>query len=849
MKKRFLNAVLFVVVLFTGAVAVTTADRLYIEPRTVSSWGDLYDCYLSARTSLPPLPFACYDVAAQIKAGDWSFLADHWQYTQTDGSYYIAKDSKLAKLKLPLHIRVYEDLERGEVVILSSTDGEKYQGEALFKAPEFMPYEKDFPLDRYLSDELSPRRVVWEITLKSEADAWADLINVEQASSLFESQAGMSAPQGMMRMMVPEENANDLWLCLEPQSGSMNLNVFAPEGFTNRVEVYSCADLISNVWNIAVQELLPSGTNPAVWSTGSEIVQFYRAGNMDVDSDGDGLPDAREQIVYKTNPNTADTDGDGYSDDWEVAHGMDPLSANLNPQEDSDSDGYLNIYEYANGGDPANSNSIPTATRYVSLTGSNTPPFTSWATASTNIQAALNAATNDYEIIAVADGAYTEFKNHVFVFPTNPVMLTGVSSASNCVLDGKMFEGGHFSGLEVGPSSSSNDWTVLRNITFMRGMRDEGVFICDGARLLIDGCALLNNYGGYNFYGADILVKNSTRLYLRNTAIKSFASFIKVESASDVAVERCEVEYETEAYGIGVNLESDCSILGDSSTIRGGSYGCFVFGSARIEGLTFEGNETGIECWAFTEPQIKNCVFVGNISAVSIEAGAHPAIEYCTFTGNTNALTSLQQQEDFTQGATVRDSIIWGNLTAVNTSAAPLTVSVSNSCVQSGLPVDGNITNAPQFEYVWRLATNSPCLNAGTVANAPTKDADGDVRMDGMPDIGADEYADTDGDGLCDWAEMHVYGTNPNLPDSDGDGMPDGWEVACGLNPLINDANGNPDGDGLTNAQECAAGTDPHNSDSDGDGLPDGVDVTPLIADTTLPVFTISYPTNGTTVF
>src|SRR5690606_7700846 len=43
------------------------------------------------------------------------------------------------------------------------------------------------------------------------------------------------------------------------------------------------------------------------------------------DSDGDGLSDAYENLVSKTNPNNPDTDGDGLSDWWEVTHGMNPL--------------------------------------------------------------------------------------------------------------------------------------------------------------------------------------------------------------------------------------------------------------------------------------------------------------------------------------------------------------------------------------------------------------------------------------------------------------------------------------------------------------------------------------------
>lgn len=39
--------------------------------------------------------------------------------------------------------------------------------------------------------------------------------------------------------------------------------------------------------------------------------------------------------------------------------------------------------------------------------------------------------------------------------------------------------------------------------------------------------------------------------------------------------------------------------------------------------------------------------------------------------------------------------------------------------------------------------------------------------------------------------------------------MPDYWETAYRLNPGINDANGDLDGDGWTNLEEYNAGTDP----------------------------------------
>ena len=80
--------------------------------------------------------------------------------------------------------------------------------------------------------------------------------------------------------------------------------------------------------------------------------------------------------------------------------------------------------------------------------------------------------------------------------------------------------------------------------------------------------------------------------------------------------------------------------------------------------------------------------------------------------------------------------------------------------------------------------------------------------------------SDPDGDGLTD-AQEQALGTDPSDPDSDGDGINDGDEVADGTDPNNPDS----DSDGLTDLQEQALGTDPNNSDSDGDTVSDGDEV------------------------
>jgi hypothetical protein len=74
--------------------------------------------------------------------------------------------------------------------------------------------------------------------------------------------------------------------------------------------------------------------------------------------------------------------------------------------------------------------------------------------------------------------------------------------------------------------------------------------------------------------------------------------------------------------------------------------------------------------------------------------------------------------------------------------------------------------------------------------------------------------------------------------DSDGDGIPDDWELGNGLDPNNPvDALDDQDEDGLTTLTEYQSGLNPFNADSDGDGLKDGREVNevgtnPLLFDT-----------------
>ena len=108
----------------------------------------------------------------------------------------------------------------------------------------------------------------------------------------------------------------------------------------------------------------------------------------------------------------------------------------------------------------------------------------------------------------------------------------------------------------------------------------------------------------------------------------------------------------------------------------------------------------------------------------------------------------------------------------------------------------------------------------------------GDSDGDGLPDpwelmfapnlttLSGLGGADFDGDGCTDLEEFNA-GSDPTLTDTDGDGSDDGAEKTNGTDPT----NVDTDGDALNDGDEATEGTDPLNPDTDGDNIQDGVEL------------------------
>ncbi|MDI6767914.1 MAG: OmpA family protein [Bacteroidota bacterium] len=119
---------------------------------------------------------------------------------------------------------------------------------------------------------------------------------------------------------------------------------------------------------------------------------------------------------------------------------------------------------------------------------------------------------------------------------------------------------------------------------------------------------------------------------------------------------------------------------------------------------------------------------------------------------------------------------------------------------------------------------NDEEISLGTNPNNP--DTDGDGLKDGEE---VKKYftnpllKDSDADRLNDREEIFTTNTNPNKKDTDGDGLIDGDEV---LQYTTDPLNPDTDGEGLTDGDEVIVHkTNPLNPDTDGDGLTDAEEV------------------------
>ncbi len=295
----------------------------------------------------------------------------------------------------------------------------------------------------------------------------------------------------------------------------------------------------------------------------------------------------------------------------------------------------------------------------------------------------------------------------------------------------------HLSGSSVATGAVFQDLVIKGNIASEQG---GGIYIADTSPR-IKGCLIEENTaedgGGGGIYSKD----------------------------SDYVIEDSVVrENSSSKYGDGLHLDGGSPRV--ISTVIGANGGEGVYGSS-------------------SSPVLLNCLVANNGNAGIYARYGSLTVRNCTVVGNkVNGISTYSMATP----AEITNCIVWDNVYDDLEDC-----SATYSCIEDGDTGEGTISENPGIFGGWMgdycLRPGSPCIDAGTAEDAPEVDMNGHTRV-GLPDMGADEFGDSDSDMMEDW-----------------------WEDQYGLDKKnASDGSEDPDSDGLDNLAEFELGSDPTSS-------------------------------------
>jgi len=499
------------------------------------------------------------------------------------------------------------------------------------------------------------------------------------------------------------------------------------------------------------------------------------------DGDGDGLYDL-EEYQNNTDPTDADTDGDGIEDDDESG-GLDPANR-LDGFEDWDGDGYLNNFEIAHGSLMDDSTSIPD--------GSGEPHFFTVGVNGdyTDLQEAINFVTDDsqsgtgkpFSILKILPGTL-EINTQIDITDSDfPLMIVGSKDPWNPSIF-KM----------VNTTGSTNTFRI------------------NDANVVFDG--LIFEYGEGAQRSALNLI--SSRVWVFNSIFRNIRSYYgAIQNGGLLSITHCtfyNVEFLSETNrGHAINTRPNRSTYANHC----------IFWTDNPETIYPLGEDLEDSATVFVD----NCVIPHPLNASS---QIFQSPDYQVAGIESELLTSLGFSRNH---LLVRDQGRVGFQGGVGLFNQSRAVSGSNFLPDIGaqeyLDADGDGLPA-SLEAAEGTSDQDPG-DPGSIGQTLDFDSDGMADYYELTNGGnifepLDVDSDYDEDGLSLMLEFS-YGSSGINPDSNGDGLADGPAHYLGYNPTSIDN----DGDGLSNVEEFAIGTNPFWEDTDGDDTLDGADYYPF---------------------
>lgn len=478
--------------------------------------------------------------------------------------------------------------------------------------------------------------------------------------------------------------------------------------------------------------------------------------------------------------------------------------------------------------------------RYVDIS-SVTPksPYTSWATAATNIQDAVNTAGTG-DVVTVNDGVYqfgaTSFNgqsNRVVI--SKPLIVQSVNGPGSTTIQGYQVPGSS-SGAAAVRCAYLTSGAVLSGFTLANGQNSSGGGVwCQATSALVTNCVFTgdsaSNFGG-GAYGGTLLNCSLTGNSSANGGGAAYANLTNCDLAGNSASARGGGAYycnltnstfennsATDGGGAAFGTSGGCAFTGNNASGNGGGS---IY--ATIIDCTLAGNQANLSGGGAYQAMAIHCAFNGN-SAVQYFGGgiAYGSATRCTLNNNSaedgagaaacsidDSLISYNTASSLGGGTynctvvnctvvyntatsgggtfscTLRNSIIYYN-TAPNGNCANI-INISYSCTTPYYGIwPGNIASDPQLDANFRLQTGSPCIDAGQNSYAVSAtDLDGNPRLaHGTVDLGAYELPSVAAQLFHAWLAQYGLPSDGSADylDSDGDGMNNWQEYLAGTDP------------------------------------------------------------------